>query len=133
MNKPPQPITGPTSVPNPSPSPGLTQAAYGPVQPPSLVFATPPPPQMNSAQQPRQSYYQNRATMATSAPRVQASSGPRSVAPTHVYSASSQMMMIPQQQLPFASPPQGYFISSGQGVTPAIRGTGLLTVSSDII
>ncbi|MEQ2256049.1 hypothetical protein ILYODFUR_020290 [Ilyodon furcidens] len=54
MNKPPQPITGPTSVPNPSPSPGLTQAAYGPGQPPSLVFATPPPPQMNSAQQPRQ-------------------------------------------------------------------------------
>lgn len=84
MNKPPQPITGPTSVPNPSPSPGLTQvsvadlvgfkfsvvlrfgdmsfiphclllkAAYGPGQPPSLVFATPPPPQMNSAPQPRQ-------------------------------------------------------------------------------
>lgn len=25
MNKPPQPITGPTSVPNPAPSPGLTQ------------------------------------------------------------------------------------------------------------
>lgn len=82
MNKPPQPITGPTSVPNPAPSPGLTQvrastfverdrcsqciicnicfsssppkAAYGPGQPPSLVFATPPPPQMNSAPQPRQ-------------------------------------------------------------------------------
>lgn len=30
------------------------KAAYGPGQPPSLVFATPPPPQMNSAPQPRQ-------------------------------------------------------------------------------
>lgn len=30
MNKPPQPITGPTSVPNPAPSPGLTQVrAHG--------------------------------------------------------------------------------------------------------
>ncbi|KAK5613699.1 hypothetical protein CRENBAI_017375 [Crenichthys baileyi] len=146
MNKPPQPITGPTSVPNPSPSPGLTQAAYGPGQPPALVFATPPPPQMNSAQQPRQfatgprtlhqqggyralqSYYQNRATMATSAPRVQASSGPRP-APTHVYSASSQMMMIPQQQLPFASPPQGYFIP-GQYRTPYMPPTQQYPVTS---
>lgn len=32
----------------------LLKAAYGPGQPPSLVFATPPPPQMNSAPQPRQ-------------------------------------------------------------------------------
>ncbi|XP_028282693.1 eukaryotic translation initiation factor 4 gamma 1a isoform X2 [Parambassis ranga] len=118
MNKPPQPITGPTSVPNPAPSPGLTQAAYGPGQPPSLVFATPPPPQMNSAPQPRQSYYQNRPTMATSAPRVQTSSGPRPVGPTHVYPPSSQMMMISQQQLPFAGSPQGYFIPPGQYRAP---------------
>ncbi|MEQ2227057.1 hypothetical protein ILYODFUR_033803, partial [Ilyodon furcidens] len=77
-----------------------------------------------------QSYYQNRATMATSAPRVQASSGPRPVAPTHVYSASSQMMMIPQQQLPFASPPQGYFISSGQYRTPYMPPTQQYPVTS---
>ncbi|XP_053185317.1 eukaryotic translation initiation factor 4 gamma 1a isoform X2 [Scomber japonicus] len=125
MNKPPQPITGPTSVPNPAPSPGLTQAAYGPGQPTSLVFATPPPPQMNSAPQPRQfaagprtlhqqGYYQNRPAMAASAPRVQTSSGPRTVAPTHVYPPSSQMMMISQQQLSFAGSPQGYFIPPGQ-------------------
>lgn len=30
------------------------KAPYGPGQPPSLVFATPPPPQMNSAPQARQ-------------------------------------------------------------------------------
>uniref|UniRef100_A0A8C5EGH6 Eukaryotic translation initiation factor 4 gamma 1-like n=1 Tax=Gouania willdenowi TaxID=441366 RepID=A0A8C5EGH6_GOUWI len=117
MNKPPQPITGPTSVPNPSPSPGLTQAAYGPGQPPSLVFATPPP-QMNSTPQPRQNYYQNRPAMAASAPRVQTSSGPRPVGPTHVYPTSSPMMMISQQQLPFAGSPQGYFIPPGQYRAP---------------
>ncbi|KAM8839679.1 eukaryotic translation initiation factor 4 gamma 1-like isoform 3-T3 [Synchiropus picturatus] len=111
MNKPPQPITGPTSVPNPAPSPGLNQTAYGPGQPPSLVFATPPPPQMNSAPQPRQGYYPSRPTMPTSAPRVQTSSGPRAVGPTHVYPSSSQMMMISQPQHPFAGPPQSYFIS----------------------
>lgn len=32
----------------------LLQSAYGPGQPTSLVFATPPPPQMSSAPQPRQ-------------------------------------------------------------------------------
>lgn len=61
-----------------------------------------------------QSYYQNRPTMATSAPRVQTSSGPRPVGPAHVYPPSSQMMMISQQQIPFASSPQGYFIPPGQ-------------------
>ncbi|XP_028988105.1 eukaryotic translation initiation factor 4 gamma 1a isoform X3 [Betta splendens] len=110
MNKPPQPITGPASVPNPAPSPGLTQAAYGPGQPPSLVFATPPPPQMTSAPQPRQGYYQSRPGMATSAPRVQTSSGTRPVGPAHVYQAGSQIMMMSQQPLSFASSPQGYFI-----------------------
>ncbi|KAF7222561.1 eukaryotic translation initiation factor 4 gamma 1a isoform X4 [Nothobranchius furzeri] len=140
MNKPPQPLTGPTSVPNPSPSPGLTQAAYGPGQP-SLVFAAPSPPQMNSAQQPRQfatgprtlhqqSYYPSRPTMATSAPRVQASSGPRPVGPTHVYPPSSQMMMVPQQ-LPFAGSPQGYFIPPGQQYrTPYMAPTQQYPVTS---
>ncbi|CAL8366789.1 unnamed protein product [Boreogadus saida] len=114
MNKPPQPITGPVSVPHPAPSPGLTQAGYAPGQPPSLVFANPPPPQMNPAPQPRQPYYPNRPTMPTSAPRVQTSSGPRPVGPTHVYPAGSQMMMIPQQQISFPGSPQGYFIPPGQ-------------------
>ncbi|CAN9503434.1 unnamed protein product [Ophioblennius macclurei] len=131
MNKPPQPITGPASVPNPAPSPGLTQAAYGPGQPPSLVFATPQPPQMNSAQQPRQNYYQNRPTMATSAPRVQTSSGPRPVGPTHVYPTSSaQMMMISQQQLPFPGSPQGYFIPPGQYRGPYMPPTQQYPVTS---
>ncbi|KAM6990606.1 eukaryotic translation initiation factor 4 gamma 1a isoform 2-T2 [Tautogolabrus adspersus] len=140
MNKPPQPITGPTSVPNPSPSPGLTQAAYGPGQPPSLVFATPPP-QMNSAPQPRpfaagprtlhqQSYYQNRPAMAASAPRVQTSSGPRPVGPTHVYPPTSQMMMISQQQLSFAGSPQGYFIPPGQYRAPYMPPTQQYPVTS---
>ncbi|XP_056246690.1 eukaryotic translation initiation factor 4 gamma 1a isoform X2 [Seriola aureovittata] len=142
MNKPPQPITGPSSVPNPAPSPGLTQAAYGPGQPPSLVFATPPPPQMNSAPQPRpfaagprtlhqQNYYQNRPAMATSAPRVQTSSGPRPVGPTHVYPPSSQMMMISQQQLSFAGSPQGYFIPPpGQYRAPYMPPTQQYPVTS---
>ncbi|XP_038145205.1 eukaryotic translation initiation factor 4 gamma 1a isoform X1 [Cyprinodon tularosa] len=145
MNKPPQPISGPTSVPNPSPSPGLTQAAYGPGQPPSLVFA--PTPQMNSAQQPRQfatgprtlhqqggyralqGYYPSRAAMATSAPRVQTSSGPRPVAPPHVYQPSSQMMMIPPQQLQFAGS-QNYFIPTGQYRTPYMAPTQQYSVTS---
>uniref|UniRef100_A0A3P9DIL5 Eukaryotic translation initiation factor 4 gamma, 1a n=1 Tax=Maylandia zebra TaxID=106582 RepID=A0A3P9DIL5_9CICH len=127
MNKPPQPIAGPTSVPNPAPSPGLTQAAYGPGQPTSLVFATPPPPQMNSAPQPRQSYYQNRPTMATSAPRVPGNSGPRAVAPAHVYPPGSQMMMISQ---PFAGSPQGYFIPSGQYRAPYMPPTQQYPVTS---
>nr|XP_046213706.1 uncharacterized protein LOC124040673 [Oncorhynchus gorbuscha] len=136
MNKPPQPITGPTSVPLPSPSPGLTQATYASGQPTSLVFATQTPQQMNSAPQPRQDndpkltsrlckgyltkkfatgpralhqqpYYANRPTMPTSVTRVQTSSGPRPVGPTHIYQPSSQMMMIPGQQLSFAGSPPG--------------------------
>uniref|UniRef100_A0A672JBI7 Eukaryotic translation initiation factor 4 gamma, 1a n=1 Tax=Salarias fasciatus TaxID=181472 RepID=A0A672JBI7_SALFA len=130
MNKPPQPITGPASVPNPAPSPGLTQAAYGPGQPPSLVFATPQPPQMNSAQQPRQVCLFYSPTMATSAPRVQTSSGPRPVGPTHVYPTSSQMMMISQQQLPFAGSPQGYFIPPGQYRAPYMPPTQQYPVTS---
>uniref|UniRef100_A0A671LNR8 Eukaryotic translation initiation factor 4 gamma 1-like n=1 Tax=Sinocyclocheilus anshuiensis TaxID=1608454 RepID=A0A671LNR8_9TELE len=119
MNKPPQPITGPPAVPHPAQSPGLTQAAYPPGQPPSVVFPGPSP-QMNTAPQPRQfvpgpralhqqPYYPNRPNMQGSAPRVPPSSTPRSVAPTHVYQPTSQVMMIPQQQLPFANT-QGHTI-----------------------
>uniref|UniRef100_A0A7N8X2A1 Eukaryotic translation initiation factor 4 gamma, 1a n=1 Tax=Mastacembelus armatus TaxID=205130 RepID=A0A7N8X2A1_9TELE len=57
-----------------------------------------------------QNYYPSRPAMATSAPRVQTSSGTRPVGPTHVYPSSSQMMMISQQQLSFAGSAQGYFI-----------------------
>uniref|UniRef100_A0A8C5B082 Eukaryotic translation initiation factor 4 gamma 1 n=1 Tax=Gadus morhua TaxID=8049 RepID=A0A8C5B082_GADMO len=69
-----------------------------------LLSPRPPPPP----------YYPNRPTMPTSAPRVQTSSGPRPVGPTHVYPAGSQMMMIPQQQISFPGSPQGYFIPPGQ-------------------
>ncbi|XP_048102582.1 eukaryotic translation initiation factor 4 gamma 1a isoform X2 [Alosa alosa] len=138
MNKPPQPITGPPSVPHPAPSPGLTQAAFPPGQPPSVVFATPPP-QMNTAPQPRQfapgpgpralhqqggfrslqPYYPNRASLPSNAPRVQPSNPPRPVAPTHVYQTSSQVMMIPQQPLQFPnSQGPAYFIPSGQYRAP---------------
>uniref|UniRef100_H3D9X4 Eukaryotic translation initiation factor 4 gamma 1 n=1 Tax=Tetraodon nigroviridis TaxID=99883 RepID=H3D9X4_TETNG len=121
MNKAPQPLTGSPSAPHPAPSPGLSQSSFPPGQPPSVVFATPPPPQMNPSAQPRQgsfrslqSYYNNRTNLPpSSAPRgIPPSSGPRPVAPTHVYQAGSQMMMIPGQQLPFPSSPQGpaYFI-----------------------
>ncbi|KAJ3582487.1 hypothetical protein NHX12_000551, partial [Muraenolepis orangiensis] len=118
MNKPPQPIAGP---PHPSPSPGLSQASYPPGQPPSMVFASPPPPQMNPAPQPRQGgfrslqpYYANRSGLPPGPRGGSPGSGPRAVAPTHVYQAGpgSQMMMIPQPQLSFPSSPQGtaYFI-----------------------
>ncbi|XP_053176473.1 eukaryotic translation initiation factor 4 gamma 1-like isoform X2 [Scomber japonicus] len=116
MNKAPQPITGPPSTPHPAPSPGLSQPSFPPGQPPSVVFATPTPPQMNPTPQPRQPYYTNRASLPpNSGPRVgPPSSAPRPVTPTHVYQAGpgSQMMMIPSQQLPFPSSPQGpaYFI-----------------------
>lgn len=87
-----------------------------PPPPPLCVFVlhfpsfTHPP----AALPPVQSYYNNRTNLPpTSASRgVPPSSGPRPVAPTHVYQAGSQMMMIPGQQLPFPSSPQGpaYFI-----------------------
>uniref|UniRef100_A0A4W6C2D0 Eukaryotic translation initiation factor 4 gamma 1 n=1 Tax=Lates calcarifer TaxID=8187 RepID=A0A4W6C2D0_LATCA len=61
-----------------------------------------------------QPYYTNRASLPPgSGPRgVPPSSAPRPVTPTHVYQPGSQMMMIPGQQLPFPSSPQGpaYFI-----------------------
>uniref|UniRef100_A0A8C7IZ73 Eukaryotic translation initiation factor 4 gamma 1 n=1 Tax=Oncorhynchus kisutch TaxID=8019 RepID=A0A8C7IZ73_ONCKI len=77
----------------------------------------PPPPSLLLSARP---YYANRATMSTSAPRVQTSSGPRPVGPTHVYQPSSQMMMIPGQQLSFAGSPQGYFIPPGQVPQPVM-------------
>ncbi|XP_056229786.1 eukaryotic translation initiation factor 4 gamma 1-like isoform X2 [Seriola aureovittata] len=134
MNKAPQPITGPPSTPHPAPSPGLSQPSFPPGQPTSVVFATPPPPQMNPTPQTRQfapgprpihqqgsfrslqPYYTNRASLPPgSGPRgVPPSSAPRPVTPTHVYQPGpgSQMMMIPGQQLSFPSSPQGpaYFI-----------------------
>ncbi|XP_013881883.1 eukaryotic translation initiation factor 4 gamma 1 [Austrofundulus limnaeus] len=144
MSKAPQPITGPPSAPHPAPSPGLSQPSFPPGGP--VVFATPAPPQMNPTPQPRQfapgprplhqqgsfrslqPYYANRASLPpSSGPRgIPPSSAPRSVTPTHVYQAGpgSQMMMIPQQQLPFASSPQGpaYFIP-GQYRSPTYVAT----------
>ncbi|KAK3513586.1 hypothetical protein QTP70_025364 [Hemibagrus guttatus] len=130
MNKPPQPITGPPSVPHPAPSPGLTSAVYPSGQPASVVFATPPPP-MNSAPQPRQSYY-SRGNLQSNAPRVATNNPPRPVPPPHVYPSSSQMVMIPQQQLPFPPNSQGhtYFIQSGQYRAPYVHQTQQYSVAS---
>ncbi|XP_029571517.1 eukaryotic translation initiation factor 4 gamma 1 isoform X8 [Salmo trutta] len=127
MNKAPQLITGPPSATHPAPSPGLQQATFPPGQPPSVVFATPPP-QMNPAPQHRQfapgpralhqqggfrslQPYYSRPSLPSNAPRVPPSSTPRPVAPTHVYQPGQQMMMIPSQQIPFSNQ-QGpaYFI-----------------------
>uniref|UniRef100_A0A8C2E8P8 Eukaryotic translation initiation factor 4 gamma, 1a n=1 Tax=Cyprinus carpio TaxID=7962 RepID=A0A8C2E8P8_CYPCA len=52
------------------------------------------------------------------APRVQPSSTPRSVAPTHVYQPTSQVMMIPQQQLQFANTQGHAIFLHGQYRTP---------------
>ncbi|XP_030599863.1 eukaryotic translation initiation factor 4 gamma 1 [Archocentrus centrarchus] len=144
MSKAPQPITGPPPTPHTAPSPGLPQAPFPPGQ--SVVFATQPPQQMNPTPQPRQfapgprpihqqgsfrslqPYYPNRASLPpSSGPRgVPPSSGPRPVTPTHVYQAGpgSQMMMIPQQQLPFPSSPQGpAYIIPGQYRSPTYVAT----------
>nr|XP_015216881.1 PREDICTED: eukaryotic translation initiation factor 4 gamma 1 isoform X2 [Lepisosteus oculatus] len=132
MNKAPQPIAGPPTVPHPAPSPGLSQQPFPSGQPSApVVFATPPT-QMNTPPQPRQfaagpralhqqggfrslqPYYANRPAMPNSATRVPPSSAPRAVGP-HVYPTGSQMMMLPPQQIPFPNQ-QGaaYFIQSGQ-------------------
>ncbi|CAB1349178.1 unnamed protein product [Coregonus sp. 'balchen'] len=118
MNKAPQPITGSPSVPHPASSPGLQLPTFPPGQPPSVVFATPPP-QMNPAPQPRQLcpvLYTNRSlqpyySRPSNAPLVPPNSTPRTVAPTHVYQPGQQMMIIPSQQIPFPNQ-QGpaYFI-----------------------
>ncbi|MBN3276690.1 IF4G1 factor, partial [Polyodon spathula] len=60
-----------------------------------------------------QQYYANRPQPPSSTSRVQASTAPRPVAPTHVYQPSSQMMMIPQQ-LPFPTSQGPYYIQGGQ-------------------
>uniref|UniRef100_A0A672J8R8 Eukaryotic translation initiation factor 4 gamma, 1a n=1 Tax=Salarias fasciatus TaxID=181472 RepID=A0A672J8R8_SALFA len=105
MNKPPQPITGPASVPNPAPSPGLTQAAYGPGQPPSLVFATPQPPQMNSAQQPRQ-YRAPYMPPTQQYPVTSASAGFYPGTSPAEYPGYGKVMINPAQQQQQAPPPQ---------------------------
>ncbi|XP_051555332.1 eukaryotic translation initiation factor 4 gamma 1-like isoform X4 [Myxocyprinus asiaticus] len=124
MNKPPQPITGPPAVPHPAQSPGLTPVPY-PGQPPSVVFPGPSP-QMNAAPQPRQfapgpralhqqQYYTNRPSMQGSANRVPPSNTTRSVGPTHVYQPTSQVMMIPPQQLPFTNTQGHAYFVHGHG------------------
>ncbi|XP_061639179.1 eukaryotic translation initiation factor 4 gamma 1-like isoform X4 [Phyllopteryx taeniolatus] len=110
MNKAPQPITGPPSAPHPAPSSGLSQFASGP---------------RPLRQQP---YYTNRTSLPfSSGPRgVPPSSAPRPVTPTHVYQPApgSQMMMIPGQQLPFPSSPQGAaFFIPGQYRSPTYVAT----------
>uniref|UniRef100_A0AAY4AE37 Eukaryotic translation initiation factor 4 gamma 1-like n=2 Tax=Denticeps clupeoides TaxID=299321 RepID=A0AAY4AE37_9TELE len=143
MNKPPQPITGPPSVPLPAPSPGLTQPPFPAGQPQTVVYT----PQMNTAPQPRQfapgpralhqqggfrslQFYPNRPSLPGNAPRVPPSSTPRAVAPPHVYQSGSQMMMIPQQQLQFANSQGAYFIQSGQFRTPYMAQTQQYSVPS---
>ncbi|KAM9733254.1 eukaryotic translation initiation factor 4 gamma 1 isoform 3-T3 [Menidia menidia] len=117
MNKVLQPITGAPTDPHPAPSPGLSQ-------PPAVVLAAPPPPPMNPAPQPRQGGFRSLQPYYTCRAGLPPGGGPRGippvsgaarpVTPTHLYQAgpASQMMMIPQQQLPFPSSPQGpaYFI-----------------------
>uniref|UniRef100_A0A674D8L4 Eukaryotic translation initiation factor 4 gamma, 1a n=1 Tax=Salmo trutta TaxID=8032 RepID=A0A674D8L4_SALTR len=78
-------------------------------------YSPPPPWSLNL---PQLSDTFSMPTMATSVPRVQTSSGPRPVGPTHIYQPGSQMMMIPGQQLSFAGSPQGYFIPPGQYRAP---------------
>jgi len=63
---------------------------------------------------PQKPYYTNRPNMQGSAPRVPQSSTPRSVPPTHVYQPTSQVMMIPQQQLPFTNSQGHTFFLHGQ-------------------
>uniref|UniRef100_A0A8C7UW57 Eukaryotic translation initiation factor 4 gamma 1 n=1 Tax=Oncorhynchus mykiss TaxID=8022 RepID=A0A8C7UW57_ONCMY len=130
MNKAPQPITGPPSATHPAPSPGIQQATFPPGQPPSVVFATPPP-QMNPAPQHRQfapgpralhqqvlTPYYSRPSLPSNAPRVPPSSTPRPVAPTHVYQPGQQMMMIPSQQIPFPNQQGPAYFIPGQVTSP---------------
>ncbi|KAG9343267.1 hypothetical protein JZ751_014248 [Albula glossodonta] len=113
MSKAPQSITAPPSAPRPAPCPGLPQAAFPPGQPPS-VFSTPPA-QMNTAPQSQQQYYPGRPGSAHGPAPQQPGSAPRPVAQTHVYQPGTPMMMISQQQLPFAnSQSTAYFIPPGQ-------------------
>ncbi|KAG5847740.1 hypothetical protein ANANG_G00129420 [Anguilla anguilla] len=73
------------------------------------VYKPAPPPHTHL-----QSYYQPRPGLPGSTPR-QPGSTPRPVAPTHLYQAGTPMMLISQQQLPFANPQSpAYFIPPGQ-------------------
>uniref|UniRef100_A0A8C7HUU9 Eukaryotic translation initiation factor 4 gamma 1 n=1 Tax=Oncorhynchus kisutch TaxID=8019 RepID=A0A8C7HUU9_ONCKI len=129
MNKAPQSITRP----HPALSPGLQLPTFPPGQPPSVVFATPPP-QMNPAPQPRQfatvpralhqqvlTPYYSHPSLHSNAPRVPPSSTPRPVAPTHVYQPGQQMMMIPSQRIRFPNQ-QGptYFIPGQVNTAPPL-------------
>ncbi|KAG8444977.1 hypothetical protein GDO86_009936 [Hymenochirus boettgeri] len=107
MSKTTQTIGGPPTA----PSPGLSQTAFPSAPTAPVVFGPPQPPQMNTPSQPRQHYYPSRTQPPTSATRVQSGSTARAVAPTHVYQAGSQVMMIPSQ---LSYPSQGYYIQ-GQG------------------
>uniref|UniRef100_A0A672QWX5 Eukaryotic translation initiation factor 4 gamma 1-like n=1 Tax=Sinocyclocheilus grahami TaxID=75366 RepID=A0A672QWX5_SINGR len=71
----------------------------------------------------QQPYYPNRPNMQGSAPRVPPSSTPRSVAPTHVYQPTSQVMMIPQQPLQFANTQGHAIFLHGQYRTPYMQPT----------
>ncbi|KAJ1087472.1 hypothetical protein NDU88_000643 [Pleurodeles waltl] len=112
MNKAPQPIGGPPTIPHPAPSPGLSQSLYPPGPTASVVFGPPQVTQMNTPSQTRPHFYQSRAQPPTSASRVQSTTSARAVPPAHVYQAGSQVMMIPSQLSYPAS--QGYYIQ-GQG------------------
>ncbi|XP_078522280.1 eukaryotic translation initiation factor 4 gamma 1 isoform X4 [Lissotriton helveticus] len=112
MNKAPQPIGGPPTIPHPAPSPGLSQSLYPSAQTASVVFGPPQVTQMNTPSQTRPHFYQSRAQPPTSASRVQSTTSARAVPPAHVYQAGSQVMMIPSQLSYPAS--QGYYIQ-GQG------------------
>ncbi|XP_066476040.1 eukaryotic translation initiation factor 4 gamma 1 isoform X3 [Tiliqua scincoides] len=131
MNKTPQPSGGTPSAPHPSPSPGLPQSAFPPGQTAPVVFNPAQATQMNTPSQPRQfpagpralhqqggfrslqHFYQSRAQPPTSASRVQSNTSARPGAPTHVYPATSQVMMIPSQISYPAS--QGAYYIPGQG------------------
>uniref|UniRef100_A0A8D0HB38 Eukaryotic translation initiation factor 4 gamma 1 n=1 Tax=Sphenodon punctatus TaxID=8508 RepID=A0A8D0HB38_SPHPU len=114
MNKAPQPSGGAPTAPHPAPSPGLPQqSAFPPGQPAPVVFNPSQATQMNTPSQPRQHFYQSRAQPPTSASRVQSNTSARPGPPTHVYSAASQVMMIPSQ-IPYPASQGAYYIP-GQG------------------
>ncbi|KAG5269823.1 hypothetical protein AALO_G00206560 [Alosa alosa] len=117
MNKPPQPLTGPppSALPHPpAPSPGLPQPGFPPQQP-SVVFATPPP--MNPAQQPPRPWW---CQSPASAPRP--IPAPHGTHPAHVYQpgSHSQVMMIPQQPIPFANSQAPAYFIPGQYRAPYV-------------
>ncbi|XP_061684261.1 eukaryotic translation initiation factor 4 gamma 1-like isoform X4 [Syngnathoides biaculeatus] len=122
MKKAPQPLTGSPSTPHPA---DLSQLSFPVGQSPSVVFAIAPSPQMNPLPQP---YHTNRRSLpsSTGPQAVPPSSAPRPVTPSHVYHPvpGSQIMMLPGQQLPFASSPHGAaFFIPGQYHSPTYVAT----------